>query len=107
MSLSVRVEFQLTMPDRGSWDNKWSGDGHHHALVRDVAPEVARQLDGRTWSYAWTDGWRAEVRALILPEDETLRPSQGFRGYDWMVASILKYGKILAEHERPPAGGAA
>ncbi len=103
----TRVEFRLTMPDRSSWDNKWSGDGRNYLLVRGVDAALAGQLDGQTWSYGWPDGWRAEVSARALPEDETLRPSQGFCGYDWMVTSILQYGKIYADHERPatpPAG---
>lgn len=105
----IRVEFRLTMPGKGSWNNKWSGDEHTYLLVRDVDTALASQLDGQTWSYGWPDGWRAEVRARVLPEDETLRPSRGFCGYDWMVSSILQYGKIYADHERPvtpPEGGA-
>lgn len=98
----IRIEFRLTMPGRGSWDNKWSGEGRNYLLVRDVGADLAGQLDGQTWSYAWEGGWRAEVSARILPEDETLRYSHGFHGYEWMVASILQYGKIYAD----PDGGA-
>jgi hypothetical protein len=95
----IRVEFCLTMPGRGSWNQPWSGDGRSYLLVRDVEDGLARKLDGQSWSYAWAAGWRAEIRARVLAEDETLRPSDGFRGYDWMVVSILRYGKIWAPHE--------
>ena len=99
----TRVEFKLTMPGRNSWDGHWSGEGRNYTLLRDVDDEFASQLDGRSWSYGWSDGWRAEVSARIVPKDETEKPSHGFHGYDWMVASILRYGKIYADHERPEA----
>lgn len=95
----IRVEFCLTMPGRGSWNQPWSGDGRSYLLMRDVEDGLARKLDGQSWSYAWAAGWRAEICARVLAEDETLRPSDDFRGYDWMVVSILRYGKIWAPHE--------
>jgi len=97
----TRIEFKLTMPSRASWDGKWSGDGHNYTLLRDVDDEKAAQIDGRSWSYGWPDGWRAEVTARIVPQGETLKPSLGFHGYDWMIAGILRYGKIYADHEVP------
>ena len=102
----IRVEFTLTMPNRGSWDGKWSGEDRNYTLVRDFDDEHD-QLDGRSWSYGWPDGWRAEVSARVVPEGETLKPSHGFRGYDWMVESILRYGKIYADHQLPTAKGHA
>jgi len=97
----TRVEFRLAMPGRASWDGKWSGDERNFTLVRDVDAETADKIDGRSWSYGWSDGWRAEVTARVVRDGETLKPSQGFDGYDWMIASILQYGKIYADHERP------
>jgi hypothetical protein len=97
------IEFRLTMPGRNSWDGKWSGDGPAHTLARDVDEAQATKLDGRSWSYSWSDGWRAEVRARRLLEGESPTPSQGFRGYYWMIASILQHGKIYADHELPVA----
>lgn len=96
-----RVEFRLSMPNKGSWDNRWSGESRNYTLVRDLDDDRALQLDGRSWSYGWPDGWRAEVSARIVHERATLPPSHGFHGYDWMVESILRYGKIYADHERP------
>ena len=97
----ARVEFKLTMPNRGSWDNKWSGESRNYTLVQNLDDDRASQLDGRSLSYGWSDGWRAEVSARVVPEGEALKPSHGFHGYDWMIASILRYGKIYADHERP------
>lgn len=97
----TRLEFKLAMPNRGSWDNRWSGERCNYTLVRDLDDENAAQLDGRSWSYGWSDGWRAEVSARVVRDGEPQEPSHGFHGYDWMIASILRYGKIYADHERP------
>lgn len=97
----TQVEFKLTMPGRRTWDGKWSGDDRNYTLVRDVDGDRAVQLDDQSWSYSWPDGWRAEVSARVVRTSEMLKPSHGFHGYDWMVASILRYGKIYADHEQP------
>ena len=104
----TRVEFKLAMPNRSSWDGGWSGESHNYTLVKTLDDERALQLDGRSWSYGWSDGWRAEVSARLVHDAAELKPSHGFHGYDWMVESILQYGKIYADHERPestPEGG--
>ena len=97
----TRVEFKLTMPNRASWNGKWSGESRNYTLVQDLDDDRASQLDGRSWSYGWPDGWRAEVSVRVVHDGETRKPSHGFHGYDWMVASILRYGKIYADHELP------
>lgn len=97
-----RVQFKLTMPRRGSWDNKWSGEKRNYTLTREVDDDQAAKLDGRMWAYAWPDGWGAEINARVLPYDEEQVPSHGFHGYGWMVDSILRHDKIYADHERPP-----
>lgn len=97
------VEFKLSMPSRGSWDNRWSGEDRNYTIVRELDDEHALQLDGRSWSYGWSDGWCAVITARVVHERATLKPSDGFNGYDWMVASILRYGKIYGDHERPEA----
>lgn len=101
MTAAKRVEFKLHMPRRGSWDNRWSGEGKNYTLTRDVDDVAAEKLDGRVWAYCWTDGWCAEVTARVVPDGEKQRPSQGFHGYSWMVDSILRHDKIYADHEHP------
>lgn len=99
----TRVEFRLAMPGRASWDGKWSGEERNYTLVRDVDDALAAQIDNRSWSYGWSDGWRAEISARVVRDGMPLKPSHGFNGYDWMVASILRYDKIYADHEVPEA----
>jgi hypothetical protein len=96
------VEFKLTMPRRGSWDNKWSGEGKNYTLIRELDDEIAIKLEGRTWTYFWADGWSAEVSARLVQDEGPMRPSDGFKGYGWMVDSILRHDRIVADHERPP-----
>lgn len=96
-----RVEFKLGMPGRASWDGKWTGDASNFTITREIADDQANKLDGRSWSYGWSDGWRAEVNARVVNAGEKQKPSHGFNDYDWMVESILQFDKIYADHERP------
>lgn len=99
----TRIEFKLSMPQRGSWDNKWSGESRNYTITRELDDHVAVKLSGRSWSYGWPDGWSASVSARVVLAGEERKPSHGFNGYDWMVVSILAYDKIYADHERPEA----
>ncbi len=101
--MMTRVEFKLSMPGRASWNGGWSGADRNYTLVRKVANPIAAKLNGRLWSYAWPDGWCAGVHARVIPPGERLKKSDGFNGYGWMIESILQYGKIYADHERPEA----
>jgi hypothetical protein len=110
-----RIEFKLTMPGRNTWNGKWSGDERNYTIVKSLKDEeVSRVFDTfadgsavsldrttKSWFYRWPDGWSALVTARIVPRGERLRKSDGFNGYEWMIASILQYGKIYADHERP------
>lgn len=97
----TRVEFKLTMPGKGSWDGKWSGENRNYTLLRDLDDKIAAEIDGVSWMYSWSDGWCAEISARIVRDKDALEPSHGFHGYDWMVDSILRYRRIYADHERP------
>jgi hypothetical protein len=98
----MRIEFRLTMPGRSSWNGRWSGEARNYTIVREFEDGVAEEYDGRTWSYAWRDGWVASVAARVVGPGP-LAKSDGFCGYDWMVASIVQHGEIYADHERPGA----
>lgn len=98
--------FELTMPNVGSWDGKWSGANRRHLLIRKLSNtkknlERATKLVGN-YHYSWSDGWGANVQCTVI-EPKCARYfrklSDGFCGYDWMVDSILERGKILADHE--------
>ena len=61
-------------------------------------------LEHKSYDYRWSDGWSASisVRKVEGAESRSIeRRSQGFCGYEWMIDSIRKHGKIYANHEVP------
>lgn len=96
-----RVEFRLGMPNVGSWNGRWSGDGKNYVIVRSLREDRIRELEiPRTWFHRWEDGWCASVAARVMDPGERRQKSDGFHGYDWMVASIVRCGEIRYEEER-------
>lgn len=93
------VCFELTMPHTNSWNGRWSGEERKHYLFRTMKPTTAEKVVAAgSYYYNFGDGWAAEVRAEIVSSAEKRKRQKvnaGFCGYDWMVDSILNYGKIL------------
>lgn len=90
------VAFELSMPNRGSWNGKWSGDGECFIRTR-TEKSVPKEYWGKDFYYRWDDGWTACVSLYRVPAAEAnkmKRKSKGFCGYDWMIESIIKYGEI-------------
>lgn len=90
------IVFELTMPNRGSWNGKWSQEGK--LFVR-VKPErvVPKELWDNSFYYRWDDGWTACVTITRMSSTEARKlesKSAGFQGYDWMISSIIKNGYI-------------
>ena len=101
-SNTVKVEFKLTMPHIGSWNGKWSyGEGKNFTLQERLPQEEVDCLfEGATkahWYHPWNDGWTACITARIMSKGERSKPSDGFMGYEWMVVSIINYGRIKYE----------
>ena len=102
-----RVEFRLSMPNRGSWNGGWSGEGRNYVIYKKLTNKMIEFLgldkqSKQSWYYHWSDGWGANVSARLLEKTERKQKSNGFCGYDWMVESILFRNKILASHEITP-----
>lgn len=96
--------FTLTMPNRGSWNGKWSGENNFYGCFRSVSKATADKLDGQDFYYHWKDGWGANISIHIASGNvlrQLRKKSKGFHGYEWMVDSILKHGKIYTDHEIP------
>ncbi len=104
--------FQLTMPDVGSWNGKWSDAGKFYGKVKNIgrskeAEEKGRKiLQGSSFSYSWSDGWKAQISVTRIDAKEATRlrrvlqiSKQGFCGYDWMVDSIIRNGEIMTKRE--------
>ena len=99
------VVFELSMPNRGSWNGVWSGDGRVYARVRRNS-EVPKELVGKSYFCSWDDGWTAEVSVSYVDSKTAAkirRTSRGFSGYDWMIDSIIKYGEIKDKKDKDGA----
>jgi len=91
------IEFRLSMPGVASWSGKWSGDGNNYVIYKQTTLKTLERLgliryDAVTevsWTYPFSDGWRACVTARLLRRNEKKQKSDGFSGYNWMVDSII------------------
>jgi hypothetical protein len=91
--MTERVEFTLTMPNVGSWNGRWSGEGKHYTIVRRLTNADVNRLGlPQSWYHNFGDGWGASVSARVLGKGERPKRSAGFCGYDWMVDRILRWG---------------
>ncbi len=102
------LAFSLSMPNIGSWNGKWSGDGHNYVVVKSFTGkqkiEKAKEIlkKGRYY-YDFGDGWCACVSVQDVDSktaSKLRRKSDGFCGYDWMIKSIINTGVITPTVER-------
>lgn len=105
------VSFELTMPNRGSWNGRWTGEDKKYYAIKHInkkseegkkVVELLGDKEARSFYYRWEDGWGANVEMEIIDAGisrKRQKISAGFCGYNWMIDSILKYGKIYASHE--------
>jgi len=103
------LSFALSMPNVGSWNGKWTGEGTLYAKVINFgrsqkANDKAREILAQGYyRYDFGDGWSAGVSVkAVSPKEATSirRKSKGFCNYDWMVDSIRLDGKIIAPSDR-------
>ena len=90
------IVFELSMPNKGSWNGKWSQEGQLFVRTRREC-DVPKELWGKSFFHSWDDGWTACVTLTRMPAPEARkleRKSKGFCRYDWMIKSIIKYGDI-------------
>ena len=97
----MKIVFEFDFVRVGSWDGKWSGEGKVFARVLDLSSAEAEKIVADdslvVFLYDFGDGWTGRVRAHA--EDDVRAAlyetqSEGFCGYDWMIASIMSKGKI-------------
>lgn len=104
----MQVAFVLSMPGNNSWNGKWSGASNLYAVVKTIHGAKAQKkwtdqlaLKGE-FGYDFGDGWYANVSVGIVTPDKARqlrRDTKGFNGYEWMIESIERYGKIIASHQ--------
>lgn len=113
----MKVSFQLTMPNVGSWNGKWTGAAKKYYVVRSffktsrdrtgaTINAITDLMDGkesRSFYYNFGDGWGASVKMEIVDAKEAnkrQKESAGFCNYEWMINSILKLGKITPDYDK-------
>ena len=90
----MRLIAILSMPGNNSWNGKWTGESENYSInVGNFGKTRAEELIGR-YSYAFGDGWVASVEIRKAKPREKV--SGKFCGYNWMVDSIIRDGKILS-----------
>lgn len=101
------LSFELTMPNVGSWNGKWTGADKKYFIIQKISKpffnkkEHFKELKENGFDnfyYRWDDGWGANVRVEIINGAEATKrrkQSKGFAGYDWMVKSIIDHGEIM------------
>lgn len=92
----MAIVFELTMPRKGSWNGKWTGEGENYTRLWDER-EVPKDLWDTKHFYRWDDGWEACVSVSRMPINEArkiTRKSKGFCGYDWMIKTLISDGYI-------------
>lgn len=97
----MTILFTLSMPNRGSWNGRWSGEdkfyGKFVSFTSKKGKEKAAELiKDRSWHFSWGDGWGATVSAREVEGAEIRRLKRSCSGMcgDWMVESILACGEI-------------
>lgn len=87
------------MPSRNTWNGRWSGDNELFVIIRQAkTEEAATILEASPFRYNFGDGWtaRIEVEQVSAKKAQILRKrSRGFCGYEWMVESIFRNGRII------------
>ena len=99
------LSFQLTMPNVGSWNGKWTGESNGYFKCINVSKSKAVEIvpdecKSNSFHYSWNDGWGAnvEVKRITSSEKRKLeKNTSGFYGYEWMIDSILKNNKIIVD----------
>lgn len=89
----MRLIAELSMPNVGSWNGKWSGAGNTYTIAVQTTPKKKNELLGYYY-YNFGDGWGAGV--TIREPKPREKVTNRFCGYEWMVDSIKKHGKIIA-----------
>lgn len=100
------VSFELTMPNVGSWNGKWTGADRKYYIVKQLKEATLsrghfaklRKDHTDSWYCNLGKGWWANVTARIV-DAKTARQhrkaSVGFYGYEWMIDSIINTGKVI------------
>lgn len=97
------LQFTLSMPNKGSWNGRWTGEDRLYAKVISFRSkeklQTAKEILGiGNFYYNFGDGWSAKINVQPITTKEAVkvrRNTKGFCGYDWMIDSIINNRKIM------------
>lgn len=93
------VAFILSMPNRGSWNGRWSGEDSMYCVIKPYNKSYDNIIN-ESFYYNFGDGWGASIKVERIDGNTSRKYrklSKGFCGYDWMINSIISHGKIILE----------
>lgn len=102
------LAFELSMPNVGSWNGRWTGEDRYYAKVINIGRTKEKIklgneiLEEESYYHSFGDGWgmNISVRKVNGKEASKIRSkSKGFCGYDWAIESIIKNKKIMTKRE--------
>lgn len=119
------LSFELTMPNVGSWNGKWTAADKKFYVIQKFDNKTADKImeDAKTYPiyegfftrtqigisnprkkfyYNFGDGWGANVCVEQVDAKEAKKRrkiSSGFCGYEWMIDSIINFGEILNSNQ--------
>ena len=91
----TKIIFELTMPNVGSWDGKFTGAKNKYTVLSKLLKKDDHSIIGKNWYYDFGDGWGANINCRLANKGE--KPTNKFMGYEWMLKSIKKHGKIIKD----------
>jgi len=83
---------ELTMPNVGSWNGKWTGAANRYTKAFSTSKKMKKFVG--SYYYNFGDGWGASIEVRNAEPREKI--TNKFYGYEWMIASIKRYGDIRA-----------
>lgn len=105
------LAFTLNMPRNSACNGKWSGQEKIYVVTKSFTsrkdlPNAAKMVATGSYHYDFGDGWaaRIDVTEITSSAAASLRKrSSGFCGYEWMIDSIVRHGKILNSTQQKAA----
>ena len=103
----VHIVYILTMPNVGSWNGKFTGEGHLNCSVRSYIKDspIPKKVLSMKYGYHYDfgDGWSVNIKATQIKGNQKAKykkASKGFYGYEWMIKEIEEFGRIKTRVER-------
>jgi hypothetical protein len=91
------ILYEIQDTSIGSWNGKYSGSDQRYTFTERIEKRTYIPKKS-SYHYNFGDGWSLNIIVSTISkiEAEKLKPN-GFRDYEWMISSIKKHEKIIAD----------